>query len=348
MMVSYSKIRVRGIARRDFIRIIGGSLLPIFLPGCGAAGETSDVTIIPSKNMQEISPISNNEDFYVVEYFGMVDVDPDTWSFNVKVRGEPIGSINYATLQALSGREKEHTLQCIESSPDIERMNNAIWFGLPLKEIFDSENISQEDLPEFMKFSCADGYMTGLPTTDMDKPMWMVWGMNGETLPKKHGFPARMLIPGRIGWKNAKQVIELDFVDEHYVAPWEGSISKGNWIPWETDYGIQSLIVQPTDLSIVEAGTTVRILGKAYAGSDPIEWVGVSSDGGETFKDAEITYQNGPDVWTLWAFDWVPEGPGSYLIKVACRAQSGLETEVDPDDKMLPWNGGMTIEIEVT
>jgi DMSO/TMAO reductase YedYZ molybdopterin-dependent catalytic subunit len=344
---TFSTIRIRGIARRDFIRLTGASILALYIPGCSNEGTPSDITIIPSQNLQEISPISENDDFYVVEYFGMVDVDPETWACTIKIRGDEIAVFDYDFLTGLDGREKEHTLQCIESSPSVERMNNAVWFGLPLKEIFDAVDVPMEDLPPFMKISCADGYMTGLASTDIDRPTWLVWRMNGETLPKKNGFPARLLIPGLLGWKNAKQVTEFNFVDEHYVAPWEGSLHRGNLIPWETEYGIQSLIVQPTDLSIVESGSTVRILGKAFAGSEVFEWIRVSTDGGETFTDAEITYQKGPDVWTLWAFDWIPEGPGSYIITVACRTETGKETESDPHPTKLPWNGGMTLEIEV-
>jgi len=175
----------------------------------------------------------------------------------------------------------------------------------------------------------------------------MVWKMNGEILPKAHGFPARMLIPNLYGWKSCKQVVEIDFVDEPYVAPWEKWYHSETTAPdYTVNYQIQNLVVHPADMAIIDDGQRIRILGKAYAGSDPIEWVGISTDGGETYHDAEITYGPGADRWTLWRHIWTPSGPGTYDLACKARSKSGRETGAD-FFFMPPYQGGMTLEVRI-
>ena len=43
----------------------------------------------------------------------------------------------------------------------------------------------------------------------MDPAMLLVYEMNGQLLPREHGYPARLLVPGRYGMKNAKWVVGL-------------------------------------------------------------------------------------------------------------------------------------------
>src|SRR3972149_4970316 len=47
--------------------------------------------------------------------------------------------------------------------------------------------------------------------------------MNGEPLPKAHGFPARLLVPGLFGMKNPKWITRLEVVDYDFQGYWEKS-----------------------------------------------------------------------------------------------------------------------------
>ena len=114
-----------------------------------------------------------------------------------------------------------------------------------------------------------------------------------------------------------------------------------------TDLQAQCLVAHPTDFQFVEAGKKVRVLGKAYAGSDPVEWVAVSTDGGATYEEAELTYAPGADRWALWRFIWEPEVAGSYVLKVMCRTASGLETDADALENRIPYVGGMAVSVEI-
>ena len=49
--------------------------------------------------------------------------------------------------------------------------------------------------------------------------------MNGEKLPKEHGFPLRLIVPGLYGIKNVKWIHEIEVYPGDYLAT--GSAKAG-------------------------------------------------------------------------------------------------------------------------
>jgi DMSO/TMAO reductase YedYZ molybdopterin-dependent catalytic subunit len=344
---------IRPLGRRELLQQGGAAVAAVLVAGCGKeSGDTAGGDFV---GPEEIAPITAVEDFYIVAHFGVAQVDEDTWSLSVKRLGEEVGSFDYAFLGTLEAREVEHTLQCIESRPAAMRMGNAVWMGLPMVEVLEAAGIDFDPEATHIRFNCADGFTMGLPVEDLERPLWWVWKMNDERLPPAHGFPMRALSPGRFGWLNPKQITSVDFTDSAYELPWldqlEAYMEAAGMDPDSdgaaTDLQVQCLISHPTDFQFVEGGKKIRVLGKAYAGSDPVEWVAVSTDGGETFEEAELTYAPGADRWALWRFIWEPDAAGRYEVKVKCRTASGLETDADALENRIPFAGGMAVSVEI-
>ena len=296
----------------------------------------------------EISPITPNDEFYEVSYYGMVEVDVEAWTLEIRREGETYATLDFGQLMSLESRERAHTLRCIQSKRFDHRMSNAVWEGLPILEIFSELGIQAPMHLPHLRVTGADGYETGLHTEDLATPMWLVWGMNGDELPRAHGHPARILNPGRYGWKNPKQVVAIDFVPEPFVANWEKKYYMGNQPPpWSLTYGPQNLVVQPSHMELVEDGTGIRILGKAHGGRDPVVHVDISTAGGVTWSDAELTYAPGPDRWTLWRHLWFPKGPGVHSVMTRCRTASGVEKSEGELNSPFPYTGSMGFEVEL-
>ena len=87
-------------------------------------------------------------------------------------------------------------------------------------------------------------------------------------------------------------------------------------------------------------------LGTAFAGEDEITGVQLSMDGGVTWLDAELTYQNGPGVWALWRYDWVAE-PGDYVVIARCTTATGATSNDAGGGSLDGYDASMTIEITV-
>jgi DMSO/TMAO reductase YedYZ molybdopterin-dependent catalytic subunit len=348
----FEKALIRTVSRRRILKWGGGSLALLVTACRGDDATTIDTGEIPGP--EALSPITPISEFYVVAHFGMADVDSATWELKIISQGETLGTVDYALLESLVPREREHTLQCIESRPGWVRMSNGLFEGLPLPEVLDAAGIAWRVGASHLQLSCADYYVMGLPL-DLQDPPWLVWRMNGEVLPQKHGFPARILAPNCYGWLNPKQVVAIRLLDEAFELPWVEQLQEyadaaglhaDSDIVAET-VQIQAVVVQPKSMQFVEKGTAIRILGKAFGGSDPVVAVEISEDGGETYKEAELTYAPGADRWTLWRHYWRPEQAGSHLLHVRARSASGVKTQADHPENKIPYAGGTWILVEV-
>jgi DMSO/TMAO reductase YedYZ molybdopterin-dependent catalytic subunit len=316
----------------------GAGLVLAGLPGC-------DRLVLP-ESAEALEPVLSNADFFVTSCCGTPQVDRASWRLSVvdRTSGQAAvrAEVDLATLLDLPARQKEHTLQCIGSGPSNQAIGNAVWTGLPLPELLALLGVDVPPGALWLKMTGADDYADAVPIEDLDRPMWLVWGMNGELLPEDHGTTVRILAPGRYGIKNPKWLVELAFIDEPFTGYWE---ERG----WSDDatYRANALIVAPAQGGLVEAGPA-RILGTAFAGGQDIATVEVSLDGGQTWTPAELTYQNGPDVWTLWSFDWQAT-EGEWTIQARATTEGGEQSAADPDgtDRLGGYDGSMQITVTV-
>jgi methionine sulfoxide reductase catalytic subunit len=70
-------------------------------------------------------------------------------------------------------------------------------------------------------FRCADTYVEYLPLEDLRHPRTLlVHRMDGRPLSGEHGFPLRVIIPFKYGYKNPKCILEMQFVDREEPGTW--------------------------------------------------------------------------------------------------------------------------------
>jgi DMSO/TMAO reductase YedYZ molybdopterin-dependent catalytic subunit len=322
--------------RRQVLYLGAATFGSRLLPAC-------DNLVLPDfPTGQATSPITPTNEFYTQSCCGTPDVDVSAWRLRILGLGEPLAELDAAFLDTLTPRTKEHTLQCIGGGPGSQQISNALWGGLPLRELLDLLGVQVPATAIAQKWTCADDYHTGLPIEDLDT-MWAVWLLNDRPLPPAHGAPLRLLTPGRYGTKNPKWPIELDLVDTPHTGFWE---ARG-WSD-EAFYKANGFIVAPRDQTSVMVGP-VEIRGTAFAGDDPIARVEVTTNGGESWREATLTYQGGPDIWTLWSIDWDPEEPGSYAVQVRVTTESGAMSSPSPDatNRLEGYDGSMQIEVQV-
>ncbi|MEM1596991.1 MAG: molybdopterin-dependent oxidoreductase [Pyrobaculum sp.] len=81
-----------------------------------------------------------------------------------------------------------------------------------------------------------DGYSATLPTEAlMEEGSVVAWAMNGEPLPKKHGAPARLVVPTRYAWKSVKYFGALEVLEDPVPGYWEMSGYSINADPWKEE-----------------------------------------------------------------------------------------------------------------
>lgn len=330
---------LRVLSRRD---MLVGTVAAVGLAACDDGGAKAEDTAVLG---DPLLPITPNDDFYVTSCCGTPEVDGARWTLSVRDGDKLLATIDLAYLDSLPARDREHTLECIGANAYNLAMSNAVWTGLPLAEILTDLGVTVPDDAVEIVFTSADDYTTSLPVADLDRPVWLVWRMNGVPLPAEHGYPARLLVPGRYGMKNPKWVTALAFSTEAHLGYWE---SYG-WSNAAT-YKPNTLVASPGRSSTIAAGPA-RVLGKAFAGSDPVVAVHVRITGpsgtGE-WQAATLDYAPGADIWALWHFDWEAL-TGDHTVQARCTTASGAMSLDDSEgsDGLDGYDGSMAVSVEV-
>src|SRR6266540_2683466 len=215
----------RAFLERGIGAVAAAGLAACLPPGRGSRADggvpPQDAGSNGPRPLPSYGPITPNEQFYVTSSSSNPEVDVSTWTLSIQNRGVEIASIDYATLTRLPGRKKEHTLECISADPYYLAISNAVWTGLPLTEVFSAKGVQVSPGTVELVFRSVDEYSTSIPVADLQKPVWLVWLMNGVPLPTEHGYPVRLLVPGRYGMKNPKWITSIDFVDRPFAGYWD-------------------------------------------------------------------------------------------------------------------------------
>lgn len=81
-----------------------------------------------------------------------------------------------------------------------------------------------------------EGYTTVLPyEAFLREDTLLAYGLNGEALPPRHGWPLRLVVPSLYAWKSAKYLVRLEFLKEKRLGYWEerGYHDRGD--PWREE-----------------------------------------------------------------------------------------------------------------
>lgn len=187
----------------------------------------------------------------------------------------------------------------------------------------------QEDVVE-ISFKGADSgevqpgrkvsYIRSLPLEVALHPNTMlVWAMNGEPLPRNHGFPLRLHVPGWYGMAAVKWLIEVEartepfegfFQTEHYTYQAEQGTPEGEPV---REMRVRSLVISPVDGATLSSGE-VEIHGLAWSGKGAVSQVEVSTDGGHSWEMAEIIPTPSAHTPSHWRWNMEDVEPGSYSV----------------------------------
>lgn len=264
-------------------------------------------------------PITPNDRFYVVTK-NLVDpgVDRSLWRLEVAGTVDRPHTYDFAELSSLSSVEQLQTLECISNGVGGGLMSNATWRGVPLRTLIDAAGPRAG--VERVVLHASDGYVHVLPLDKAVEPTTLVaYEMNGVPLPHRHGYPARVLVPGTYGEVSVKWVDRIELTAE----PVEGYYERQGWEPFFVE--TTSRFDRPRNGQLFSLPETpaIELGGVAFAGDRGISTVEVTTDGGVTWAAAAIDYSPSPLAWTLWSSEWRPESPGDYALRVRATDGSG-------------------------
>lgn len=303
-------------------------------PGAGSpASVASAAPEIPEG--AQLSPdtpfLTPNDDFYLIDTaLSVPRIDVNRWSVEIRGMVDRPVSLTYADLLARPQVERVITICCVSNEVGGDLIGNAVWQGVLLADLLDEAGM--QDGAEQVFSTSVDGWTCGFPVEAAfdGRDAMIALGMNGEPLPLRHGFPARLIIPGLYGYVSATkwlQTIELN----------RWSDAEGYWVPrgWSRDAPVktQSRIDVPRRGDDLAAGK-VAVAGIAWAQQRGISRVEIRVDDGP-WAEARLGTDVTEDTWRQWVFEW-DATPGEHRLQVRATDGNGdTQTEEvarpDPD-----------------
>jgi DMSO/TMAO reductase YedYZ molybdopterin-dependent catalytic subunit len=350
-------IRSGSVAAASVIAGVAGRRL---LDSAGGVPSTGSTTLPPpsataslpsgaSLDVDGITPIvMPNDRFYRIDTALLTPaVDIASWTLTIKGMVDRETTLKYADLAELPLFEQYVTIACVSNEVGGNLVGNAKWTGVKLREVLDMAGV-QTGATQLVGRS-VDGWTAGMPTewvmSSAREPM-IALKMNDELLPRVHGFPARLIVPGLYGYVSAtKWLTELELTTLEAV--------DGYWVPlgWSKEAPIltQSRIDVPAFGQQVPAGR-VAIAGVAWAMDRGVSKVEIAIDDG-AWQACQLSTPISKATWVQWKYAWdtTAVAPGPH--KIAVRATDGTG-EVQTDQVSPPAPDGArghdTIQVSVS
>jgi sulfite oxidase len=310
-----------------------------------------------------ITPIDR---FFVRTHVTVPMIDVARWRLRVEGEVATALTLTLDAVKTLPSVELVSVAECAGNGrrffeppvPGVQWGNGAVgngrWRGVRLAEILKQAGI--KDSAREILFDGADVPFRAMPDFQRSIPVkraldpntLLAYEMNGETLPLKHGFPLRVVVPGWAGDSWVKWLTSVRVLDTEHDGFWMKSayrhpgkpVAPGAAVPPErmqpvTSLRVKSVIAAPVDGAQADPGKRLTIRGVAWSGdAGPVTAVDVSVDGGRRWQPAMLHQaQRSQFGWRQWEFDWTPPAPAFYTILARARDAAGTTQPLDQE-----WN----------
>jgi sulfite oxidase len=291
-------------------------------------------------------PVTPTEAFYSRNHGPSPDPDPARWRLRVDGLVDRPMVLSLADLQErFAHRTEVVTLECagnrraeLLAVRDIPgqvpwgpaTISTATWTGASLADVLADAGPGRGAahvafVAPDVSPSVGQRYGSSIPLAKAGSgEVLLAWAMNGAPLPRIHGAPVRVVVPGYIGARSVKWVQRITLrtepsasyfqAEDYRLLPPDAQPGPGRGISLGP-LTMTSGILCP-DGDRLPAGPT-DVLGYAFAAEGrTIVRVDVSLDGGRTWTQAVVDDPPSPWAWQLWhtTLD-LPAGPAEITAR---------------------------------
>lgn len=273
--------------------------------------------------------------YYVSKNPAFLDPDLARRPYRLEVGGlveEPL-ALELEAIRSLPALEVNLVLTCISNEVGGPLIGCPRWRGVALRTLLEKAGVKPQ--ARFLVFQAADGYTESLPLSELPPEALLAYAIQDpatgrwEELERKHGYPLRLLLPGRYGMKQPKWLTRIVLSQEEVLGYW----AQRGWSR-EAVVRTMSRIDTPRPGARLQVGQEALLGGIAYAGGRPLEAVEVSTDGGRTWQRARLRPPRSRYAWQIWTLSWKPPAPGEYVLVVRAIEAGGRIQDPTPRDPL--------------
>ena len=244
------------------------------------------------------------------------------------------------------------------------------WTGVRLRDVLQAAGIKASAAyvagqgGDFGVIASATPVIRSVPLAKaMDDNTLIAFGMNDAPLPKIHGFPLRLVVPGWVGsastkWVHTITVLDAPFkgtyMDSSYRIP-RTPVKPGEKMPPDAvvteAWPVKSMITSPAPNATVKVGGALLVEGRAWVGEGDIDKVEVSFNEGGSWQRAHINSGGDKYAWRIFSAEFWPKTPGYTTVLARATDSRGNVQPIIPAWNPLGyfWNGihriGFMVEV---
>ncbi len=201
------------------------------------------------------------------------------------------------------------------------------WTGVPLSLLLDQTGVKKGATWMTAEGADENKHSKSIPIEKAWDDALVAYAQNGEPVRPEQGYPLRLVTPGWQGINNVKWLRRIELVDEPYMAMMEISRyprlaldGKSRW--FEFEMGPKSVITRPSGGQRLPITGYYEITGLAWSGGGAIRRVEVSTDGGATWKDAQLDGPIATKAHTRFTAGWTWNGDEA-MLQSRCTDDKG-------------------------
>jgi len=277
--------------------------------------------------------ITPNEKFFRVGHYNTPEINKADWKLSVTGLVKQPMTLTLNDIKTRPRQEVVFTLECAGNHgfPTFTgAIGNAKWTGTSLAPILEEAGVLSEGI-EIIFFGSDEGdeevrgkkmrqnFARSMSLSDAMQPTNLLcYEMNGEPLPKPHGFPLRLIAPGWYGIANVKWLKRIEVRDTRFMGRFmardyvtireEKRDGESVWL--ETSVG--RTLLKSLAAKVTRQAEKYRIYGAAWGA--PIKEVEVRIDNGSWLKATIDQSHRGEYAWKIWHLDWDNPPKGEHQI----------------------------------
>lgn len=325
------------LSRREYLALLVSS---------NAFGRKRQLGATPEISVQDFeqypSILTPASDFFVRNHFAIPAVDASDWKLHIGGMVSRAADFSLQELHAAKPRSVSSLMECAGNGVGVGAVGCADWEGISLGELLRSCGIAggakylrltgedrgrEPDAPEVTYSRC-------LSIDDAMRPTTLIaFGMSGAPLEPAHGYPARVVVPGRYGMDSVKWLRSVEALaapdDSFYMAQRFRRVRQATPGDVVGDIRVKSIIVKPLPGAALR-GQNLEACGYAWAGPQAVQKVEIRLDGG-AWRAAHLLSQPEPLTWVAWSFAGPLDRPGKHTIQSRATSASGETQPAERD-----------------
>lgn len=277
--------------------------------------------------------LTPNDKFFGVGHYGWPDIDAANWSLTVGGLVQRPTTLNLSDIKARPRQEVVFTLECSGNhgfSWLTGVIGTARWAGTPLAAVLEEAGVLDEGIEvvffgsdvgeeEVRDIKMPEHFARSMSLSDAMNPNNLLcYEMNGAPLPRRNGFPLRLIAPGWYGVANVKWLERIEVWPRRYAGRFmakdyvtirkETRDGEAFW----TQYTVGRSLIKSVPAKVTRQDGRYRIVGAAWGA--PIARVEVRIDAGPWRPATIDDTEQAKFAWKVWALDWQDAAPGEHTI----------------------------------